>query len=249
MLRMHTAALAVMVAVFSTNSWSSEIIVAVAANFTKPLEDIAKIYQQDTGNTIKISSASTGKLYTQITNGAPFDVMLSADTKTPGKLVAEHYAQADSQFTYAQGRLALWSAKEGVVDQNGKVLTSGTYQHVAMCDPKLAPYGQAALETMTHLKVLPALKPKLVQGENITQAYQFVSSGNAEIGFVALSQIYKDGKVTAGSAWIVPSSYYKPIEQDAVLLTASKDKKSAAAFLSYLKSTKTKALMQRYGYL
>lgn len=249
MIRMRTAALAVMAVVVSTSCWSSEITVAVAANFSKPLEDIAKNYQQDTGNTIKISSASTGKLYTQIANGAPFDVMLSADTKTPSKLVTEHYALAGSQFTYAQGRLALWAAKSGVVDQDGAVLKAGSAQHVALCNPKLAPYGQAAIETMTSMQVLPALKSKLVQGENITQAYQFVASGNADIGFVALSQIYKDGKVTSGSAWIVPAHYYKPILQDAVVLTASKDKKSAAEFLAYLKGAKTKALMQRYGYL
>lgn len=227
---------------------AAEVQVAVAANFTAPMQKIAADFEKDTGHKAALSFGSTGKLYAQIRNGAPFAVFLAADDKTPAKLEQEGLAVSGSRFTYAIGQLALWSAKPGYVDDKGEVLKTGTFQHLAIANPKLAPYGAAAVETLTKLGLLGSVEPRFVQGENIAQAYQFASTGNAELGFVALSQVYADGKLKGGSAWIVPASLHSPIRQDAEVLSQGKDNPAAAALVKYLKSDKARAVIKSYGY-
>ena len=227
---------------------AAEVQVAVAANFAAPMKAIAVKFEQATGDKVAVSLGSTGKFYAQIKNGAPYDVMLSADAKTPAKLVREGYAVPGSQFTYSIGKLVLWSPKSGYVDDGGAVLKKGDFRHLAVANPKLAPYGEAAMETLAKLGVLNQIKPKLVQGENIAQTYQFIASGNADLGFVALSQVYEGGKIKSGSAWIVPAALYSPIRQDAVLLDKGKGNPAAAALLDFLKGQQARAVIRDYGY-
>ena len=228
---------------------ADEVQVAVAANFLAPLQEIAKSFEKETGHQTLITSGATGQLFTQIQHGAPFEVMISADAKTPKKLVKNELALADSQFTYARGKLVLWSVDPALVDASGAELKSDKFKHLAIANPKTAPYGTAAMETLDKLGLTASLRSKLVEGENISQAKQFVDTGNAEVGFVALSQIYKDGKITKGSAWVVPLDLYAPIYQDAVLLKKGEDNPAATALLNYLKSDKAKAIMTTYGYI
>lgn len=227
---------------------ADDVAVAVAANFTAPMQKIAAEFERDTGHKAQLSFGATGKFYAQIKNGAPFEILLAADDTTPEKLEKEGAAVSGSHFTYAIGRLALWSAKAGYVDDAGEVLKRSDFAHLSIANPKLAPYGQAAIETLTALKLLDAVQPKFVQGENIAQTHQFVASGNAELGFVALSQVMKDGKIGEGSAWVVPQSLHQPIRQDAVLLIGGKDKPAAAALMTYLANEKSKAIIKSYGY-
>ena len=224
------------------------VSVAVAANFTAPMQKIAAAFEIDTGHKAELSFGATGKFYAQITHGAPFQVLLSADDTTPARLEREGKAVAHSRFTYAIGTLVLWSAQPGTVDAKGDVLKSGDFKHLAIANPKLAPYGAAALQVMEKLGVATALQPRLVQGENIAQTFQFVSTGNAQLGFVALSQVMADGKIRSGSAWQVPASLHEPIRQDAVLLMPGKDSAAASALLTYLRGSKARALIQSYGY-
>jgi molybdate transport system substrate-binding protein len=227
---------------------ADDVQVAVAANFTAPIQALAEPFHKATGHTLVASYGATGQFYTHINNGAPFEVFLAADDTTPAKLEKEGDTVAGSRFTYAVGTLALWSAKEGYVDAKGDVLKKNQYQHLSIANPKAAPYGLAATQVLDKLKLTEATKGKIVEGQNISQAYQFVSTGNAELGFVALSQIYKDGKVTSGSAWIVPSDLYSPIKQDAVVLTKGKDNKAAAALMDYLKTPEAANIIKSFGY-
>lgn len=227
---------------------ADEVQVAVAANFTAPMKLIAAEFQKETGHKAALTFGATGKIYAQITNGAPFDVFLAADDEAPAKLEKAGVAVAGSRFTYATGKLVLWSAQAGVVDERGEVLKAGNFKHLAIAAPKLAPYGAAAMETMTKLELLASLEPKLVQGESIGQAYSFVSTGNAELGFIALSQVVEGGKIKSGSAWIVPENLHSPIRQDAVLLTHAKDNKAAAQLVAFLKRDKVKAVIRSFGY-
>ncbi|MCL1825222.1 MAG: molybdate ABC transporter substrate-binding protein [Betaproteobacteria bacterium] len=227
---------------------AGEVTAAVAANFTGSMQTLAVEFERDTGHKAVLSFGSTGQFYAQIKNGAPFDVFLAADSATPAKLEAENSTVSGSRFTYAIGALALWSAKEGFVDDKGEVLNKGTFAHLAIADPEKAPYGAAAVETLKSLGRYEALQPKFVTGNNIAQAHQFVTTGNAELGFVALSQIIKDGKLASGSAWIVPDNLYKPIAQDAVLLMRGKDNPAASALLQFLKGPKAAAIIKSYGY-
>lgn len=224
------------------------VSVAVAANFTAPMQKIAAAFEADTGHKAELSFGATGKFYAQITHGAPFQVLLSADDTTPARLEREGKAVAHSRFTYAIGTLVLWSAQPGAVDAKGDVLKSGDFKHLAIANPKLAPYGAAALQVMEKLGVATALQPRLVQGENIAQTFQFVSTGNAQLGFVALSQVMADGKIRSGSAWQVPAHLHDPIRQDAVLLNPGKDSPAAAALLTYLRANTARAIIQSYGY-
>lgn len=224
------------------------VSVAVAANFTAPMQKIAAAFEADTGHKAELSFGATGKFYAQITHGAPFQVLLSADDTTPARLEREGKAVAHSRFTYAIGTLVLWSAQPGTVDAKGDVLKSGDFKHLAIANPKLAPYGAAALQAMEKLGVATALQPRLVQGENIAQTFQFVSTGNAQLGFVALSQVMADGKIRSGSAWQVPVSLHEPIRQDAVLLMPGKDSAAASALLTYLRGSNARAIIQSYGY-
>lgn len=227
---------------------AGNVSVAVAANFTAPMQKIAAAFEADTGHKVALSFGSTGKFYAQITHGAPFEVLLSADDTTPARLVAEGHAVADTRFAYAIGALVLWSAQPGVVDAHGAVLKTGDFKHIALANPKVAPYGAAALQVMDKLGVTSRLQPRFVQGENIAQAFQFVSSGNAPLGFVALSQVMVDGRIDRGSAWRVPAHLHAPIRQDAVLLKAGQGNPAAAALLQYLRGDNARAVIQAYGY-
>jgi len=227
---------------------AEEVQVAVAANFTAPMQAIAAQFQRDTGHVAKLSFGATGKFYAQINNGAPFEVFLSADAKTPARLDEEKATVSGSRFTYAKGTLVLWSKDDGQVDAKGEVLRSSEARHLAIANPKTAPYGAAAVQTMTRLGVLKRWEPRLVQGENISQTYQFVATGNAPMGFVALSQVFKDGKVTQGSAWIVPEDLHDPIEQDAVLLKKGEHNPAAIALMKYLRGETAHGIIRSYGY-
>ena len=227
---------------------AGEVLVAVAANFAAPLARIGDGFSAATGHTLKVSAGATGKFYAQIVAGAPFEVLIAADDETPKKLIDEGLAVAGSQFTYAIGKLVLWSAQPGLVDAQGAVLASGRFAHLAIANPKLAPYGQAATEVLKARGLSDALAPKLVTAESIAQAHQFVATGNAELGFVALSQVATPGKAMIGSHWLVPASLYREIRQDAVLLQAGAKNPAAAALLAYLKSAPAKAVIQSWGY-
>ena len=229
-------------------AYADEVQVAVAANFTAPAKIIAADFEKDTGHKAALSFGSTGKFYAQIRNGAPFEVLLAADDETPALLEKEGVAVAGSRFTYATGRLVLWSARSAYVDDKGAVLKRGDFRHVAIANPRVAPYGAAAVEALTALKLLDAVAPKFVQAENIAQAHQFVATGNAELGFVALSQVMKDGRLGDGSAWIVPAALHQPIRQDAVILDKGKGKPAAEAWIKYLKEGKAKAVIKSFGY-
>lgn len=248
--RLRSALTAVFVFSVLTNSpvFAAEINAAVASNFSAPMKQIVTLFQQQSGDTVKLSFGSTGKFYAQIKGGAPFDVFIAADTTTPQRLDDDGLTVNGSRFVYALGKLVLWSAQPGLVDDKGRVLRKGDYEKLAIADPKLAPYGMAAKQTLEKLAMWNSMRDKLVIGENITQAYQFVATGNAELGFVALSQVMHDGKVSAGSSWLVPPDMYKPIRQSAVLLASAKDKATAQAFLDFLKSDKAAAVIRSYGY-
>jgi molybdate transport system substrate-binding protein len=230
------------------NTQAAEISVAVAANFSSVLKDIAVEFQKDTGHQLAITPGATGKFYAQISNGAPFDVFLSADDETPRKLAQEGKAIAASQFTYAIGRLALWSPSPDLVDKSADILKTDKFKYIAIANAKVAPYGQAAVQTMQKLGVLTKIEPRIVQGESIAQTYQFVSTGNAQLGFVAVSQIVENGKIKTGSAWIVPEEMHEQLKQDAVVLQSCKHMTACQALMDYLKSEKVKKMMASYGY-
>ncbi|MBI3480494.1 MAG: molybdate ABC transporter substrate-binding protein [Nitrosomonadales bacterium] len=227
---------------------AGEVNVAVAANFTAPAQQIVELFQKESGHTVKLSFGSSGKFYAQIKEGAPFDVFLAADEKNPKLLEQEGLAVPNTRFVYALGKLVLWSATPGFVDDKGVVLSKGSYNKIAYADPKLAPYGLAAQETLQKMNLWNTVQSKLVTGESIAQTYQFAATGNAELAFIALSQITKDGKVTEGSWWMVPAEMYNPIKQAAIQLTAAKDKAAAQAFLAFLKSEKAVAIIRSFGY-
>jgi molybdate transport system substrate-binding protein len=212
------------------------------------MQKIARAFEQDTGHKALLAFGSTGKFYAQIKNGAPFAVLLAADDETPARLEKEGLAIAGTRLTYATGRLALWSKNPNLVDDKGEVLRGSGFNKLAIADPKLAPYGAAAMEVIQHLGVQASVGPRLVQGESIGQTYQFVSTENAQLGFVALSQISLDGRISQGSAWVVPPSMHSPLKQDAVLLNLGKDNPAAQALLAYLQGDKAKAIMRQYGY-
>ncbi|WP_457970251.1 molybdate ABC transporter substrate-binding protein [Pseudomonas sp. R4-84] len=227
---------------------ADEVQVAVASNFTAPIQAIAASFEKDTGHKLIAAYGATGQFYTQIKNGAPFEVFLAADDTTPARLDSEGDTVQGSRFTYAIGTLALWSAKTDYVDAKGQVLRDNAFQHLSIANPKTAPYGLAATQVLEKLGLTHQVKGKIVEGQNITQAYQFVSTGNAELGFVALSQVFKDGKLTSGSAWVVPGELHDPIKQDAVILAKGRGNPAAQALMSYLKGTKAAAIIQAYGY-
>lgn len=233
---------------FACAAEAGEVQLAVAANFAAPAARLGEAFTAATGHTLKLSTGATGKFYSQIVNGAPFEVLLSADDETPRRLVAEGHAVAGSNFTYALGRLVLWSAQPGLVDAQGAVLASAQVKHIAIANPKVAPYGAAAMEVMRARGLAEVLAPKLVTGESIAQAFQFVATGNAELGFVALSQVQVPGKPAAGSFWRVPADLHGEIRQDAVLLKAGEKNPAARAWLEFLKSEPAKAVIRDYGY-
>ena len=239
-----------LVAFFSlaVSSQAANVSVAVAANFTAPMQKIAQAFEQETGHKALLSFGSTGNFYAQIRNGAPFHVLLAADDDTPLKIEQEGLGVPGSRFTYAIGKLVLWSKQPGLVDDKGDILRSGTFARIAIANPKLAPYGAAAIDTMAKMDLLPVLQPRFVQGENIAQTYQFIATENAPLGFVALSQVLVDGKIVQGSAWIVPAGLHAPIAQDALVLSAGKDNPAATALMGFLRSDRAKVLIRSYGY-
>lgn len=251
---LRAALTAALTAVLSV-SWpgtaqGAEVTVAVAANFAGPLQKIAEGFTASTGHVLRASAGATGKFYTQIVaGGAPFEVLLAADDETPRRLVAEGHAVAGSQFTYAIGQLVLWSATPGLVDAQGAVLGQvQRFNKLAIANPKTAPYGLAAQELLRHRGLSEALAPKLVMGESITQAYQFVATGNADLGLVALSQVAVPGRPVIGSMWRVPPGLHSELRQDAVLLKPGQTNPAAAALLAYLRSPAARAVIEAHGY-
>ena len=204
--------------------------------------------QKTTGHTLKISTGASGAFYTQIRNGAPFDVFLSADHQRPELLEKDGLAQPGTRFTYAIGKLVLWSVDAKRVDARGEVLKSSSLGKVAYANPKTAPYGAAAVQVMERLGLAPSLTPKLVQGESIGQTYSFVKTGNADVGFVALSQVLEGGRLKEGSVWMVPQAHYDPIRQDAVVLRKGAGNEAAQALVKLLQSHNIKDLIRSYGY-
>ena len=238
-----TAALA-----FTTLARADVVQVAVAANFTAPARALAEVFARTTGHEARLSFGATGAFYTQIKNGAPFDVLLAADDERPARLEKEGDTVAGSRFTYATGQLVLWSAKPGLVDDEGAVLKHGQFGKIAIANPKNAPYGAAAVEAMEKLGLAATLQPKLVTGESIGQTFNFIATGNAELGFVALAQVLDGGKLKSGSMWVVPAQYHAPIIQDAVILKRAASNPAAKAWMELLKTPQSKALIRSYGY-
>lgn len=227
---------------------AGEVSVAVAANFAVPMQKIAARFEQETGHKAVLALGSTGRFHAQIANGAPFEVLLAADAATPERLEREGLTVPGSRFTYAVGRLALWSASPAMVDAQGAVLRSPGLTRLALADPKLAPYGAAAVEVLTRLGLIDSLRPRLVQGESIGQAYQFVASGNAALGFVAWSQVQVDGRLSGGSAWLVPAELHSPLRQDAVLLQRGRENPAAQALMRHLRSPAARQIILAHGY-
>jgi molybdate transport system substrate-binding protein len=223
---------------------AASINVAVAANFNEPAKEIARLFESKTGHKVLLSFGATGQFYTQIVQSAPFQVFLSADQSTPKKLVDDGFAIADSLFTYAVGKIVLFSANAATVTGE-QTLRDAKFNKIAIADPATAPYGTAAVEAMKALGVYDALIGKIVQGSNIAQTFQFVDTGNAELGFVALSQVIT---IQGGSKWIVPTNFYSPIRQDAVLLRNGADNEVAKAFLAFMKGADAAAVIERFGY-
>lgn len=227
---------------------AATVQVAVAANFAAPMKQIAADFERASGHHVLVTVGSTGKLYAQIRNGAPFAMLLAADQATPARLEQEGAGLAGSRFTYAVGKLVLWSAQPGVVDAQGAVLKTGSFAHLAIANPKLAPYGAAAVDTLRHLQRYDALAGRLVVGESIAQTQQFVASGAASLGFVAMSQVFEDGKLKAGSAWVVPASLYTPIRQDAIVLAQGARQPAVLALRDYLRGAAAQRVIRAYGY-
>lgn len=221
---------------------------AVAANFSAPMKRVAEEFEKSTGHKAVISVGATGKFYSQITNGAPFDMLLSADVETPARLEKEGFAVPGTRFTYATGRLVLWSANPTLVDDKAAVLMRNDFNRLAIAEPKLAPYGTAAMQVLTRLGMLNSLQSKLVMGGSVGQTFSMVSTGNADLGFVAMSQVFEDNQLKSGSAWVVPANLHSPLRQDAVLLARGKSNQAALQLLTFLKSGQARAIMNSFGY-
>ena len=249
MLARLTACLAILLFCITGAARSADIQVAVAANFAEPMKRIVTAFEKSTRHKVLVSTGATGRFYAQIRSGAPFEALLAADQETPERLEKDRLAVSGTRFTYATGRLVLWSAKDAIVDARGEVLKRGGFDHIAIANPKLAPYGAAAVAALKSIGAYDAISAKFVTGENIAQAHQFVSSGNALLGFVALPQVLgEDGKLKSGSMWIVPDSAYPPIRQDAVLLNPGRDSAAARALLAFVKSAEAQRIIRNWGY-
>ena len=242
--RILAAAFGLLLATLAAPVKADQTHVAVAANFNEPAREIAKLFRKKTGHEVILITGASGAFYTQITHGAPFEVFLSADEERPRLAVENGFAVPDSRFTYAIGKLVLWSRMVDVTD-GAAALKAGDFRKLSIANPTSAPYGAAAVETMKALEVWDALQPKLVQGSSIAQAFQFIDTRNAELGFIALAQLYN---VKGGTRWIVPDKLHSPILQDAVLLKKGADNKAAKAFLAFLKGPEARAVIERFGY-
>jgi molybdate transport system substrate-binding protein len=243
--RFQIAGLAIALMAAAAPAFAGDTQVAVAANFTEPAKEIAAAFKAASGHTATLSFGSSGQFYSQMTHGAPFEVFLSADEDRPRQAERDGLGIPGSRFTYAIGRLVLYSKTPGLVDGAGAVLSKGVFNKLSIADPTAAPYGVAAVQTMQKLKVYDAVKPKIVMGSSITQAYQFVDTGAAELGFVALSQVIN---VAGGSRWMVPAADHAPIDQQAILLFTGKDNPAAKAFMAFLKGPQAAAIIKKYGY-
>ena len=233
---------------FAQQAQAEVIRVAAASNFIKPLKQIAALYQQQSEHSIKLSFASSGKIATQIMHGAPFDLFLSADSSQPHWLEQQGKGVKGSRFTYASGRLLLWTRQPQLTLDSPQALQPENFKHFAIANAKLAPYGRAAREALEHFPHQQALLAKRVTGENIAQTYRFVESGNAQFGLVALSQVYEQGAISKGSGWVVPASWHQPIQQQAILLKQAEQKPAVWAFYQFLKSDTAKQIIHSYGY-
>jgi len=228
----------------SHSTHAAQTIVAVAANFTEPAKEIAEIFKQKTGHEAELSFGATGNFYNQIRENAPFEVFFAADSARPQLAIDEGFGVEGSNFTYAIGTLVLWSADEGLMKEENVLFNRERVRHIAHANPQAAPYGKAAIEALKNLGLYEKLKDILVEGQNIAQAFQFVKTGNAEIGFVALSQVINEG----GAILVVAQEHYSPIKQDAVLLKAGEENEAARAFLDFLKSEEALQIIKKYGY-
>jgi molybdate transport system substrate-binding protein len=248
-LSLRIFALAVLSLIAAGSARADEALVAVAANFAGAVEAIGKEFTKDTGHTLQVTTGATGKLYAQISAGAPFAILLSADAKTPAKLEEEGTAVAGTRFTYAVGKLSLWSADaDRIGDDPEGALTAPETLHVAIANPDLAPYGVAAREALTAMGLWETIQPKIVMGENIGQTFSMVDSGAAQMGFIATSAIEVPDSAAKGSRYDVPQAMFTPIRQDAVLLKAGEENKAAIAFLDYLKGDKAGTIIASFGY-
>ena len=227
---------------------AAEVLVAVAANFMKPMKQIAQAFAKDSGHQTQLSFGASGQLMAQIQHGAPYHVLLSADAAIPAQLVQKGLAVPNTSFTYAVGQLVLWSADPKLVDGQGDVLRKGSFQRIARANPKLAPYGAATVQVVERMGLAAALQNKWVQGENINQTHQFVASGNADLGFVALSQVGALASQPKGSMWLVTSDWHDPILQNAVLLSKGKDNPAAIALMAFLKTSTAREIIRQAGY-
>lgn len=221
-----------------------EALAAVASNFADVIEELAPRFQKETGHLLRASFGASGKFAAQIENGAPFDLFLSADAESPRRIEEKGLGVEGTRFVYAVGRLALWSPLPGHLDE--RVIAEGRFSRIAIANPKTAPYGRAAVETMQRLGAWPS--PKVVQGENVAQTFQFVETGNAQFGFIALAQVLSLDEGRRGSYWEVPPNYHAPIRQEAILLKRGADKGAARAFVEFLKRPDTRAVIARFGY-
>jgi molybdate transport system substrate-binding protein len=227
----------------SVKSEAQHANVAVASNFIKPMQELKAKFELKTPYKIRVSYSSSGKFFAQIVNGAPYDLFLSADQVKPDELIKRGKASALGRFTYAQGTLILWSSNATLVNNSPDVLYDNQFRKVALANPKFAPYGQAAVDVLKHLSIVEQTKPKWVMGESISQTYQFVATGNADIGFISFSQ-----KPEHGSYWLIPEYYYNPIKQDAVLLENAEQNPAALAFFEFLNSKDAKNIIQSHHY-
>jgi molybdate transport system substrate-binding protein len=235
----------VLTVLLGNNAFAAQTNVAVAANFTDAAKEIAAAFKQKTGHEAMLSFGSSGQFYSQINQDAPFQIFLSADDERPKKLVDDGLGVADSLFTYAIGKLVLWSKTPNFV-KDAETLKAGAFSKLSIANPTAAPYGVAAVETLKALKLYDSLQPKIVQGNTIAQAFQFVDTGNAELGFIALSQLAGN---TSGSRWQVPQELYTQIRQDGVLLQKGASNEAAIGFIAFLKGPEARAIIEKYGYV
>ena len=224
------------------------ITIAVASNFIVTMDTLVNEFEAESGHEVQVSYGSSGRIYAQIINGAPFDMFFSADQEKPELLEENGQAVRGSRFSYAIGTLVLWSKNSSLNLNQGEILRQGNFNKLSMANPRLAPYGVAAVQVLAYLGVEDATRDKWVLGENIAQAYQFVETGNADLGFVALSQVMVSGSLKAGSVWFIPTEQYSPIRQDVVLLTRGQNKQAAVEFLDFLQSSQARSIIEDYGY-
>jgi molybdate transport system substrate-binding protein len=245
--RLFTWFLFVVVTLAVAPAFAEQVLVAVAANFVPPFREIAIEFERTTGHNVQVAAGSSGNFYSQIKNGAPFDVFFSADNERPKLLGEEGFGVKDSRFTYAIGRLVLWSPNAGLI-KGEETLRFKQYKRLAMANPKTAPYGVAAIEAMQKLELWEGIQSQIVIGESLGQTMGFIESGNAQLGFVALSQVMDPKIKGKGSRWDVPTNLHEPIKQDVILLTKGKINPAAKALMEFMGSPQAKAIIERYGY-